>query len=433
VVVLGTGHVGLVTAATLAHLGHEVVGYDDDQAKMDLLARGKVPFFEPGLQELLDAGTATGRLRFSRESREAIGWADVHFVCVGTPARPDGETNLAAVEKAAFAIRDLAAREAVVVHKSTVPVKTAERVAEALGRRGDVAFHVVSNPEFLREGTAVQDSLHPDRILVGVGDEHAAGVMRELYAPLIERGTPYFETDVATAELAKHACNAFLALKISYANSLARLCEASGADVALIADIMGADDRIGRAFLDAGLGYGGYCLPKDVAAFKAQAARAGVEFGLLEETMKANEEALEAAFRKIENALWNLDGKRVALLGLAFKPGTDDVRESPALKLAVRLRAAGAHPVGYDPEAGQAAVRIVPELQVAADPYHAATDAHCLVICTAWPEFAALDLVRLKGVMAMPVLVDGRNVFDHRAMERLGFTYLPTGRPSADA
>ncbi|HMC08464.1 MAG TPA: nucleotide sugar dehydrogenase, partial [Actinomycetota bacterium] len=237
-------------------------------------------------------------------------------------------------------------------------------------------------------------------------------------------------TDVRTAELAKHACNAFLSLKISFANGLARVCEAAGADVVAIADIMGSDPRIGRAFLDAGMGYGGFCFPKDLAAFRAQSLRLGYDFGLLDEVAKLNDEALAAVLGKIEGALWNLEGKRVALLGLAFKPGTDDVRESPALRLARSLIDAGAGVVGFDPRAhGQAAAEEVPELELAPDAYAAAEGAHCLVICTEWPEFAALDLARLRELLAVPVVVDGRNLFEPEVMARAGFTYLPTGRP----
>jgi UDPglucose 6-dehydrogenase len=288
---------------------------------------------------------------------------------------------------------------------------------------------VASNPEFLREGCAVGDSLHPDRILVGADTPHAHEVLRRLYAPLIEHGVPYHATDVRTAELAKHACNAFLALKVSFANGLARVCEAADADVVAIADIMGSDPRIGRAFLNAGMGYGGFCFPKDLAAFRAHSLRLGYDFGLLDEVAKLNDEALGAVLEKVEGALWNLEGKRVALLGLAFKPETDDIRESPALRLARRLIDAGADVVGFDPRAGAPAAAEVPGMVVAPDAYAAADGAHCLVVCTEWPEFAALDLGRLRDLLAVPVVVDGRNVFDPDLMAGAGFTYLPTGRP----
>lgn len=429
VVVIGVGHVGLVTAATLAHVGHEVVGLDDDERKHELLAQGKAPFFEPGLQELLDETIASGRLTFTRDPATAMPGADVAFICVGTPSRPDGEANLLAVETAARSAVESADGELVIAQKSTVPVQTADRLKKMIERTTDHPIHLVSNPEFLKEGSAVEDSLRPDRILVGADDVQGHEVMRSLYEPMLAEGAEYFATDIHSAELAKHACNAFLALKISFANALARICEASGADVVSIADIMGSDPRIGRAFLDAGLGYGGYCFPKDVAAFKAQAARFGYDFGLLDQVMRINEESRRAAFDKVKEALWNLEGKKVLLLGLAFKPFTDDVRESPSLYLARDLIEAGAEVVGYDPEANEAARMEMPDLKVVDDLYAAAEGAHCIVLGTEWPQFADIDLPRLKGVLTHPIIIDARNILDPDVVEQAGFTYLPTGRP----
>ncbi|MGH2676128.1 MAG: UDP-glucose dehydrogenase family protein, partial [Actinomycetota bacterium] len=285
------------------------------------------------------------------------------------------------------------------------------------------------NPEFLREGSAVEDSLHPDRILVGGDSAQALAVMRELYAPLVEAGSEWIETDLRTAELAKHASNAFLALKISFANALARLCEAAGADVEAVTEIMGADPRIGRAHLRAGMGYGGYCFPKDLQAFERLADRLGYDFPILREVARINEEAVEATYHKIEEALWNLEGKRIALLGLAFKAGTDDVRLAPALALADGLLSAGAVVIGYDPQAGANAKAEVPGLEVATDLYEALEGAHCAVVCTEWQEIADLDLGRAREAMALPIVVDGRNVFEPADMAAHGFTYLPTGRP----
>src|SRR2546427_3510466 len=378
VVVIGAGHVGLPSAAALAHVGHERVGLDDDAGRVAALADRRLPFFEAGLQELVDAGSASGRLRFSRDASEALPGADVAFICVGTPGRPTGDPNLLAVERAAETIGRCASGDMGVVEKSTVPVQTADRVRIVLSRSpGHHHFEVASNPEFLREGCAVEESLAPGVFLVGADTPHAHECLRTLYAPIVETGARYHATDVRTAELAKHACNAFLSLKISFANGLARVCEAAGADVVAIADIMGSDPRIGRAFLDAGMGYGGFCFPKDLAAFRAQSLRLGYDFGLLDEVAKLNDEALAAVLGKIEGALWNLEGKRVALLGLAFKPGTDDVRESPALRLARSLIDAGAGVVGFDPRAhGQAAAEEVPELELAPDAYAAAEGAH---------------------------------------------------------
>ncbi|HEX2178830.1 MAG TPA: UDP-glucose/GDP-mannose dehydrogenase family protein [Actinomycetota bacterium] len=432
VAVIGVGHVGLVTAATLARFGHDVVGLDEDSAKIDSLKRGEAPFYEPGLQELLDEVVASGKLNFTRDASVALDRADCAFICVGTPARADGEANLLAVENAARAVASNATGDLVVIQKSTVPVSTADRLRSIFAKTTSHRVRLVSSPEFLREGAAVEDSLKPDRILVGSDDPEAHDLMRELYASVLDGDCRYFATDISTAELAKHACNAFLALKISFANALARVCEASGADVVSVADIMGSDHRIGREFLNAGLGYGGYCFPKDLLAFRAVAGRLGYDFGLLEEVMKINREALDSTLRKIKDAVWNVESKRILLLGLSFKPGTDDVRESPALNLARELAAAGAVVVGHDPQANEAARRELPGLEVVDDPYEGAEGAHCIVVCTDWPQFRDLDLVRLKGIVTLPIIVDGRNLLDSDRVVEAGFSYIPTGRPPAN-
>lgn len=432
VAVIGVGHVGLVTAATLAHFGHDVVGLDEDAAKIDSLERGRAPFFEPGLQDLLDEVLGSGKLRFTRDEASAIEGADCAFICVGTPARADGEANLLAVENAAWAVARNATGDVVVIQKSTVPVSTADRLDSIFAKATPHRIRLVSSPEFLREGAAVADSLQPDRILVGSDDPQAHALMRELYAPVLGGECRYFEVDIHTAELAKHACNAFLALKISFANALARVCEASGADVVSVADIMGSDHRIGREFLNAGLGYGGYCFPKDLLAFKAVAGRLGYDFGLLEEVMKINRGALDATVQKIKDALWNVESKKILLLGLSFKPGTDDVRESPAINLAQALTSLGADVVGHDPQANEFAVRELPGLRVVDDPYEGAEGAHCIVVCTEWPEYSELDLVRLKGIVTLPIIVDGRNLLDEAEVVEAGFSYIPTGRPPAN-
>ncbi len=419
IVVIGVGHVGLVTALTLCRLGHDVVGLDDDVAKIADLRHRRLPFFEEGLDQLFEEGCASGRLQFSEDPCEAIPGGDVAFICVGTPGRPTGEPNLVAVENAANLVGKWASRDMVVVEKSTVPVQTAERIQVMLGRSSTHRFAVASNPEFLREGCAVEDSLFPNRILVGTNSCEAHEIMRRIYRPMIESGARYFATDAATAELAKHACNAFLALKVSFVNALGRVCEAAGGDVVAVADIMGADPRIGRQFLDAGVGFGGSCFPKDLAAFRAQSLRLGYRFGLLGWVVE-----------KVRAALWNLEGKRVVLLGLTFKPGTDDTRESPALRVARSLVEAGARVTGCDPKAAADALEGMGDLAVTSDPYAAAAGAHCLVVCTEWPEYAALDLARLRDLMALPIIVDGRNVLDPAAAAEAGFTYLPTGRPA---
>jgi len=430
VAVIGTGHVGLVTCVALTHLGHNVAGTDSDGEKITLVQRGGSPFHEPGLDDLLSQRVATGSLVFHREIADVVPGSEMVFICVGTPPRADGDASLLSVERSAREIARHATGSVVVVEKSTVPVGTAARLRTILlQERPDLDFEVVSNPEFLREGSALRDTLEPDRILVGAETTRGFDAMRRLYEPLTRRGIPLIETDLMTAELAKHACNAFLALKISFANAMARICDRAGADVVRVADIMGADPRIGRAFLDAGLGYGGFCFPKDLAAFERLVERLGAELPLLREIARINEEAVQSAAQNVKEALWNLEDKRIALLGLAFKPDTDDVRFAPALALARLLVAQGAHVLGYDPKAAANAKAELPELEVSVDPYDAAAGANCVVLCTEWQEFRALDLERLKNIMAYPLVIDGRNFFDPQIMRKLGFTYYQTGRP----
>jgi UDPglucose 6-dehydrogenase len=431
VVVVGTGHVGLITAVTLAAIGHDVVGVDDDEEKIGALGQGICPFFEPGLETLLEQMMSAGRLRFDVDPTNAVRGAEVIFFCVGTPARVSGEANLVALERATRSIASSLSGPAVVVEKSTVPAGTAERLLRVLrSERPDLVdeIEVVSNPEFLREGQAVEDALHPERILVGARSARGFETMRRLFEPLTRDGSRLIETDMATAELAKHACNAFLALKISFANALARICERADADVTAVVDVMGSDPRIGRAFLDAGLGYGGFCFPKDLQAFERLAARLGYDFPLLREVARINSEAVEATFDKVKDALWNLEDKRIALLGLSFKPNTDDVRFSPALALARRLLEEGATVVGYDPWAGANAKSELPGLEVASSADDAMAGAHCMVVCTEWDDFRSLDLRRAKGLLAHPIVVDGRNLFEPATMKAEGFVYYGTGR-----
>lgn len=429
--VIGTGHVGLITCASFAAVGHDVVGTDADRSKIDALLAGDMPFHEPGVADSIREGVAAGRLSFAHETEEAVRGADVVFVCVGTPPRATGEANLVAVEQAARQVLQHAAAGLVIVEKSTVPAGTADRLVRSVSlQRADLvgSVHVVSNPEFLREGHAMADAMSPERILVGASSESAFAVMRALYEPFTDRGARMIETDIRTAELAKHACNAFLALKISYANALARLCERADADVDAVTEVMGADSRIGPAFLNAGLGYGGYCFPKDLVAFDRLSTALGYDFAMLREVQRINDQAVDAAVEKIRDALWNLDDKRIALLGLAFKPGTDDVRIAPALELASRLRDLGATVVGYDPHAAESAVRAQPELEIAPSAYEAAHGAHCAVLCTEWEEFQELDFAKLGEVMATRVFVDGRNAIDADEVVGHGFHYYPAGR-----
>lgn len=428
--VVGTGHVGLVTCVTFAEFGHDVIATDEDQAKLEKLEVGDTPFFEPGLSELLQKHR-NGKLTFSHEKRSLTD-ADVVFICVGTPPRASGEANLAAVENSAREVAGHAKAKTLIVEKSTVPAGTATRLRRVLRHeRPDLRddLDVASNPEFLREGAAIEDSLRPSRILVGADSGWARERMRGVYEPLIDKGVEYIETDIATAELSKHACNAFLALKISYINAIARLCERAGADVEMVAKVLGSDERIGPHFLKAGLGFGGSCFPKDLRAFDVLARELGYDFTLLRDIAKVNDEAVDAALAKVSDAVWNLDGKRIAMLGLSFKPGTDDVRFSPALELARRLIERGATVVGYDPHASEPAQAEVPEIEIAASAEDALAESHCLVLATEWPEFRALDLAKARELMAYPVIVDARNFLDGREALQAGFTYYPVGRP----
>ena len=431
--VIGTGHVGLVTCASLAAFGHRVVGTDQDAEKIASLRSGRLPFHEPGLNGLTRDGVVAGRLSYTCDPEAAIESAEAVFISVGTPPRASGEANLVAVESAARTVARHARGPCVVIEKSTVPTGTARHLRRTLEReRADRAtrLEVVSNPEFLREGKAVGDALRPDRILVGAESEWGFETMRRLYAPLLAQGTPMIETNIATAELAKHACNAFLALKVSFANALSRLCERAGADVVSVVDVMGADPRIGRGHLDAGLGYGGSCFTKDLLAFDRLSSLLGYDFALLREIGKLNREATLTAFEKVREALWNLEDKRIAVLGLAFKPGTDDVRFSPGLELASMLLEAGAEVAGYDPEAATNAKAEVPDLLISPSPYDALAGAHCVVVSTEWDVIRNLDWATARDLMSYPVVVDGRNVVDPCVMAELGFAYLPMGRPA---
>ena len=433
VAVIGTGHVGLIQCGSLAHFGHDVTAFDTDTQKIQRLRNGEVPFFEPGLPELVEEAVSQGRLSFTGETAKAVEGASAVFICVGTPPRASGEANLAAVEQSSRAAVQHATGPLVIVEKSTVPAGTADRIKRTIRlERPDLdgQIDIASNPEFLREGRAVQDALDPDRILVGAESERAFSVLREVYKPLVDRGVPYFETNIATAELAKHACNAFLSLKISFANAMARMCELAGADVSDVVKVMGSDERIGPEFLRAGLGYGGSCFSKDLMAFGRLASRLGYDFPLLDQIASINEDAARAAVDKVRDALWNVEDKKVAILGLAFKPDTDDVRFAPALTVARQLLDEGADVIGYDPQASANAKAEVPDLGIASDPYDACEGAHCMVLATEWSEFQMLDLERVRDLMAYPVVVDGRNLFEPAEMGRLGFTYYPTGRPS---
>jgi UDPglucose 6-dehydrogenase len=445
VAVIGTGHVGLVTAACLAHCGHDVVGMDDDREKIAVLTRGQRAFFEPAVDGLVLAAEGTGRLSFTTELEAAIQGKEIAFICVGTPSGADGALDLSAVEAVADRVARAHPIDLLLVEKSTVTAQTGSRIEQALaiyGGRNSRRVEVASNPEFLREGSAVHDFLRPDRIVIGVRSAWAEERLRALYGPIIAgqlecpghqgcpRGTqvPFVVTNVETAELIKHASNAFLATKISFMNAMADVCDRIGADIGRVAEGMGLDPRIGKSFLQAGLGYGGSCFPKDVAAFTRFSAEIGVEFGLLAEVARINRGRIDMVVEKLRKALWIVRGKRVGLLGLAFKPHTDDIREAPALSLAARLVQEGAIVAGCDPHAAQAAQAAVPGLVLVDDPYRLATDADALVLTTEWPEFLSLDWGTLKRTMRRPVIVDGRNALDRDSLLAEGFEYFGIGR-----
>ncbi len=436
VTVIGAGHVGLVTAVCLAKVGHDVLAVDDDPAKLELLRQGRAWFYEPQLQELMRQTLAAGSLRFTADKAETVRHGEVIFICVGTPSRRDGSPNLAFVEAVARDVaRHLPPGELrIVCEKSTVPVQTGQRVAQVIAREAapGVDYEVASNPEFLREGSAVADTLRPDRIVVGTESARGAAVLHTLYAPIIEAtGCEFLATDRATAELIKHASNAFLATKISFINAVAAVCERAGADVELVAKGMGLDPRIGPWFLKAGAGYGGSCFPKDVAAFAHRSRELGVDFGILHEVAKVNFQARRSVVEKVRDALWHLEGKRVGVLGLAFKPGTDDLREAPAVDVVGELLDGGAEVVAYDPVAGEQAARLLPGLELADKAGDVADGAHALVLMTEWAEFAELSPAELKARMAYPIVVDARNFFDAAAFVAEGFTVAGVGRPVA--
>jgi UDPglucose 6-dehydrogenase len=438
--IVGVGHVGLVTAAALAFDGHQVVGFDDDRAKIEGLQAGTMPFFEPGLEDLVHEQAAAGRLRFVDDLAAAVERAEVVFVCVGTPSLPGGGPNLSYVEAVGRNVAAAADHELVLVEKSTVPANTGMRLSQVISReqavqgRATPPIHVASNPEFLREGQAVADTLEPDRVVYGTASAGALERLRAVYAPLVERtGCPVVETDVATAELIKHASNAFLATRISFINQVARVCEKVGADVETVAHGMGLDERIGPHFLHAGLGYGGSCFPKDVDAFVHLAAEVGEDFTLLEEVRNINEGQRDLVLDKLRRELWHLQGKTVAVLGAAFKPGTDDLRQSPALHLARQLVAEGAEVRIYDPVALAGVGAEVPEAVLVDDVEKALEGAHAAIVATEWPEVRGIEPARFAELLGYPIVVDARNALDADAMRAAGLHYHGIGRPGEDS
>ena len=428
--VVGTGYVGLVTGAVFADLGNEVVCVDNAVEKIDALCRGRMPIYEPGLEEVVARNVADGRLSFTTDLDAAVRHSVIVFITVGTPPKEGGQTDLSAVEAVARQIGRAMERYTVVVNKSTVPVGTGEFVREVIERnqKTRVPFDVVSNPEFLREGSAIEDTLRPDRIVIGAPTQQVAMTLLELYAPL-ER--PMIITDVPSAEMIKYASNAFLAAKISFMNSIANICELAGADVTQVMKGMGLDPRIGGAFLQAGLGYGGSCFPKDTESLVHTAGVLGYDFALLRAVVETNADRAPHFVRAIEKALAPLDDKRIAVLGLAFKPNTDDMREAKSIEVIRRLLELGATVRAYDPVATENARTVLPAAVVYCEsPYDAAAEADAVALVTEWNEFKFLNLERLRAVMRRPIVFDGRNLWEPERMRRLGFEYHSIGRKS---
>lgn len=430
--IIGAGYVGLTTGVCLSQLGHAVICVDNDAAKLALLARGELPIYEPQLHARLRETLATGRLRFSNSIAEAVASAEVIFICVNTPPKPDGQADLRYVEQVAREIAAaLPAAYRVIVDKSTVPVHTAEKVAETIRRSNPKAknFDVAANPEFLREGTAVADTMRPERIVIGADAERAKVVLRQVYQPILERsGARLCEVSIRSAELIKHGANTMLATKISFANLMAEVCEAVGANAQQVLEAIGLDRRIGPEFLRPGIGFGGSCFPKDIAAFRHSLETLGIDSGLVTAVQRLNDHAYQRFMRRLERELWVLDGKRITVLGLAFKSNTDDIRNAPALKLIADLLKAGAKVRAYDPKAMERARHSRPEVEYCLDPYTAARGAEAVVVGTDWAEFGQLDLGRLKAAVATPIIFDGRNVIDPAAARAAGFRYFGVGQ-----
>ncbi len=428
---IGTGYVGLVTGVVFSELGNQVTCVDKDIVKIDRLNHGRMPIYEPGLEEMTLRNVMEGRLFFSDDLEEAVAWADIIFIAVGTPPREDGSTNLSYIESASIEIAHAMNDYKVIVNKSTAPVGSAEFVRKVIltNQRYSIDFDVLSNPEFLREGSAIMDTLHPERIVIGASNHKAAMPLIELYSPL-ER--PLIITDIASAELIKYASNSFLSVKISFANALAHLCESAGADVTQVVKGMGMDSRIGASFLSAGLGYGGSCFPKDTRSFLHTANSHGCSFPLLNATIQTNEEQPKRFIVKIHKAMGGQDlkGRTIGVLGLAFKPDTDDMREAKSLDIITDLLHSGAAVKAYDPIAMENARAIFPQISYEDNPYDVAAGTDALILVTEWDEFKTLNFMRLATLMRRPLILDGRNMWDPDRMRSMGFEYHSVGRSS---
>ncbi len=427
IAIIGSGHVGLVTGACFADLGNQVICVDNDEEKIRRLKKGEVPFYEPGLEELVKGNYEQGRITFTTSIEEGVKASEVVFICVGTPPLPSGEADLSSIEKVTRKIGECLNGYKVIVEKSTVPVKTGERVEQILKDtvKSGEGFDVASNPEFLREGSAVRDFLYPDRVIIGVNSRKAASILLELYEPL---NAPILITDIKSAELIKHASNAFLALKISFINAVANICDLAGADVKKVAKGIGLDKRIGLDFLEAGIGYGGSCFPKDISAFLHISRELGYNFRLLEEVEKINRGQREKVIRDLEEFLGGVEGKLIGILGLSFKPFTDDIRESPAIEVVSMLKEKGAKIRAHDPVAIPSFATLFPDIEYYENVYQMAEGLSALVIITAWPQYRYLNLKKIKDKMAYPLIVDGRNILDPQNLKEMGFYYSSMGR-----
>ena len=433
IAIIGSGYVGLVTGACFADLGNTVTCVDNDESKIRSLKRGEIPIYEPGLKELVNRNAKEGRLAFGSRVKDAVRRAEVIFIAVGTPSKENGEADLTFVENVSREIALSMPSYRLIVEKSTVPINTGEWVKHTLKvfNKRNIKFDVASNPEFLREGSAIEDFMHPDRIVIGVESKKARDILTELYKPL---KAPMVVTDIKSAELIKHASNSFLAAKISFINAVSAVCDKLGADVSCVAKGMGLDKRIGKDFLNAGIGFGGSCFPKDLAAFVRIAEKSGCDLGILKEAQKVNEHQKKMLVKKIEDMVWNLPGKTIGILGLSFKPDTDDIRHAPSLDIISMLRKEGARIKAYDPEAMPKAKRALAAAGVKSgvtfckDAYAVAKESDCLVIVTEWNEFKELDFKKIKKAMRQHVIVDGRNIYEPEEMRKLGFRYVGMGR-----
>ncbi len=427
IAIIGAGYVGLVSGACFAELGHQVICVDNDKDKINALKKLKIPIYEPGLEELVKRNHQHGRLSFTSDIASAVKASLVIFIAVGTPPKENGEADLTGIESVARSIARAMDSYRLIVEKSTVPVETGKWVKHTIeiNKKKKVSFDVASNPEFLREGQAIKDFMQPDRIVVGVESKKAEELVRELYGAL---GAPLLVTDIKSAELIKHACNSFLAMKISFINAVASVCELAGADVERVAEGMGMDKRIGRSFLNAGIGFGGFCLPKDLDAFVSISEKLGYNFSLLKEVKKINESKKLEFIKKIEDNLWNIKEKTIAVLGLAFKPDTDDMRFAPSIDIIEKLQSDGAKIRAFDPQATHKAKGLFSGVKFCKDAYEAAKGSDCMIIVTEWSEFKELDFKKLKRLLKQPLIIDGRNIYDPNKLKGLGFKYVSIGR-----